>query len=111
MTLWQALERTLSTWPIDQTPKIHFSSPRTSMIAIEQKDKSGHKRRILRQPRLSQHADLIDPFAFIQFLRSVQTNRDFDVMLECKAQDVALLRLRRQLCRLAPDLVARHKMT
>jgi hypothetical protein len=33
------------------------------------------------------------------------------VMLECKAKDIALLRLRRHLERLAPDLVASHQIS
>jgi len=110
MTLGQALELALSTWPADQTPKIHFSTPRTSMIVTEQRDESGRKKRVLRQPRLSQHADFIDPFSFIDLLRIARGNRDFDVMLECKAQDLALLRLRKHLDRLAPDLVAQYQI-
>ena len=77
------------------------------MVASERTDQAGTKSRALRQPRLCQHADLVDPFAFIDLLRQAATGRDFDVMLECKAKDVALLRLREQLARLSPDLVAR----
>jgi UV DNA damage endonuclease len=43
------------------------------------------------------HADLIDPIAFEQFLRYSAAGLDFDVMLEAKAKDLALLRLRDQL--------------
>jgi hypothetical protein len=50
---------------------------------------------------------LIDPFAFAAFLDSVADLRPFDVMLECRGKDLALLRLRQQLGRLHPDLVAR----
>jgi hypothetical protein len=32
-------------------------------------------------------------------------------MLECKAKDVALLRLREQLTRLAPELIERFQIT
>jgi UV DNA damage endonuclease len=110
-TLGQALALALSTWPPEQTPKIHFSTPHTAMIAGQRSDETGSKRHILRQPRLCQHADLIDPFAFIALLRQAPTNRDMDVMLECKAKDLALLRLRRHLARLAPDLVERYHIT
>ena len=68
-------------------------------------DDSGEKYK-LRQPRWTQHADFIDPFAFIAFLRAVRAAglRDFDVMLETKAKDLALLRLREDVPGLAPDL-------
>ena len=110
-TLLQALELALSTWPPEQTPKIHFSTPHTAMVASERTDQAGTKSRALRQPRLCQHADLVDPFAFIDLLRQAATGRDFDVMLECKAKDLALLRLRGHLARLAPDLVERYPIT
>lgn len=101
-SLEQALNLALSTWPPGQTPKIHFSSPRTALVAAPKRSTSG----AYRLPRLSQHADLIDPFAFIELLRLAPRRRqDLDVMLECKAKDVALLRLREQLADLAPDLV------
>jgi len=111
MTSAEALHLALSTWPEDQTPKIHFSSPRTSMNTVETRDNAGTKRKRLREPRTTQHADLIDPFAFIQLLDSVREERDFDVMLECKAKDLALLRLRKHLDRLAPAAVASHRIT
>lgn len=52
-------------------------------------------------PPSSAHADLIDPFAFARFLRETVRDRDVDVMLEAKAKDLALLRLRDQLQRAA----------
>lgn len=110
VTLRQALDMAFGTWPADQTPKIHFSTPQTAMVLSDQRDELGRKRRLLRQPRLCQHADLIDPFAFLDLLRTVEGCRDFDVMLECKAKDLALLRLRRHLDQLAPHLVARHQI-
>ena len=42
------------------------------------------------------HADDIDPISFEPFIRDAP-ERDFDVMLEAKAKDLALLRLREQL--------------
>jgi UV DNA damage endonuclease len=55
----------------------------------------------------NQHSDFIDPFDFIDLLRSVRTAnlRPFDIMLEAKAKDLALLRLREQMAKFAPDLV------
>jgi UV DNA damage endonuclease len=116
VSLGQALALALGTWPADQTPKIHFSSPRTAMVAAsrprsttEDGEPTGPRQAVYRQPRLSQHADLIDPFAFTDLLRlRGHLGRDFDVMLECKAKDLALLRLRRHLSRLAPEYVERY---
>ncbi len=48
-------------------------------------------------PQLRAHADLVDPIAFEQFLGSTSGDADFDVMLEAKGKDLALLRLREQL--------------
>ena len=110
VALPKALRLALSTWPENQTPKIHFSTPRTCMNVTDTRDERGKRTQRLRQPRLSQHADLIDPFAFIDLLRSVRRERDFDVMLECKAKDLALLRLRKHLVRFAPDLVAHYQI-
>ena len=77
------------------------------MVRTETGSESGAKSTALRLPRLSQHAALIDPFSFIDLLRTYSDSRDFDVMLECKAKDLALLRLREHLRRFAPDLVSR----
>lgn len=102
-----ALALALNTWPEEQTPKIHYSSPRTALIATE-RSQSSPEGPGYRLPRLSQHADLIHPFAFIDLLHLAPCRtRDLDVMLECKAKDVALLRLREQLSNLEPDLVER----
>lgn len=111
VSLEQALNLAFSTWPADQTPKIHFSTPHTAMIAVEKRDESGQKHRTLREPQLSHHADLLDPFAFIALLHAASAGRDFDVMLECKAKDIALLRLRKHLARFVPDLDERWNIT
>jgi len=93
----EALGLALATWPDDCVPKIHYSSPRT---AVEERRKRVG-RRVERQivlPPLRAHADLIDPIGFEAFLRGPAAGREFDVMLEAKAKDLALLRLREQLC-------------
>lgn len=60
-------------------PKIHFSSPKS------EKD-------------FRSHADWIDPGEFREFLGiAARTGRDFDVMLEAKSKDSALLKLSEQL--------------
>ncbi len=92
----EALEAALATWPAGVTPKIHFSSPKTAM---EQRSKRVGRRveRSWVLPQLRAHADVIDPIAFEHFLRETAAGLDFDVMLEAKAKDLALLRLREQL--------------
>jgi UV DNA damage endonuclease len=40
---------------------------------------------------------MIDPIAFEHFLSETAAGLDFDVMLEAKAKDLALLRLRDQI--------------
>jgi len=110
-SLEQAMDRAVRTWPKDQTPKMHFSSPRTALTAVDKRSATGDKQPAFRLPRPTQHADLIDPFAFVDLLGLAPCqDRDLDVMLECKAKDVALLRLREQLARLAPELVARCRV-
>jgi UV DNA damage endonuclease len=92
----EALELALATWPPDVRPKIHYSSPKTAME--ERRRRVGRRVErswVLPQPRA--HADVIDPIAFEQFLRETAAGLDFDVMLEAKAKDLALLRLREQL--------------
>jgi UV DNA damage endonuclease len=92
----EALERALATWPDGVRPKIHYSTPKTAME--EKKRKVG--RRIERSwvlPQLRAHADMIDPIAFEHFVTQTAAGHDFDVMLEAKAKDLALLRLREQL--------------
>ncbi len=110
ISLATAAQLALDTWPKTQIPKVHYSSPSTSVKLVETKSSSGRRRR-LRLPRTTLHADLIDPFAFAAFVRIVSGVRPFDVMLECKGKDLALLRLRRQLARMAPELVAQLAIT
>jgi UV DNA damage endonuclease len=92
-----ALELALATWPPEVTPKIHYSTPKT---AVEERRRRVGRRveRSLVLPQLRAHADLIDAIAFEQFLANA-SGLHFDVMLEAKAKDVALLRLREQLSR------------
>jgi UV DNA damage endonuclease len=92
----EALALAAATWPPGVRPKVHFSSPRT---AVEERKRRNGRRveRTLALPPLRAHADLVDPIAFEHFLTSTVAGRDVDVMLEAKAKDLALLRLREQL--------------
>jgi UV DNA damage endonuclease len=101
--LLDALAACLATWPADVRPKIHFSSPRTELNVEKQ---PGKAEPLIRPPQWRNHADYAHPFEFIELLRLAQGSRPFDVMLEVKAKDVALLQLRRDLARFAPELAA-----
>jgi UV DNA damage endonuclease len=105
----QALDICLRSWPPRAKPKIHFSSPSTAMRIVERgASRNGSTSPLLRAPRPTQHADFADPFQFIDFFSKVRQGaaREFDVMLEVKGKDLAVLRLREDLARLAPNLVA-----
>jgi UV DNA damage endonuclease len=92
----EALALALSTWPEGAPPKVHFSSPRLDVGERSRRD----GRRVIRTPTLPdlrQHADLIDPIAFETFALDALAGTHADVMLEAKAKDLAVLRLREQL--------------
>jgi UV DNA damage endonuclease len=88
-----AARRALSTWN-GVRPKIHFSSPRLDGREVTRRNKI-----VLEAPLLRQHADYVDPWTFADFLEPL-ADLDFDVMLEAKAKDLALIRLRQDLERL-----------
>lgn len=86
---------------------VHFSSPRTELREIKRKNRKTKKREIvLLPPLLLGHADYNNPFEFVTMMRQLE-GLEFDVMLEAKAKDLALLRLRTDLARVAPDVAAR----
>ena len=92
-TLLDALHSALRTWPVDQQPKVHLSSSRTELRYLY-----NHGQRHMAFPLANQHSDFINPFELIDLLRLTQEHnlRPFDIMLEAKAKDLALLRLREQ---------------
>ncbi len=99
------------TWPDGVRPKIHFSSPRTELREVKRKDKATKKNKIVLIPPIwTGHADYCQPFEFIGFMRQVG-HLDFDVMLESKVKDLALLRLRPDMLRYAPDVAAMFGLT
>ena len=129
------LERFLATWPDGVRPKIHFSSPRTEMREVKQKVSARERaaaagsgkasagevlkaplkpaarvKTVLRPPIWTGHADFTNPFEFATFMR-MAVGLVFDVMLEGKAKDLSLLRLRPDLLRFAPDVAARFGIT
>lgn len=73
-----AMERALATWSVsDGRPELHYSTQR-------------------RRARIGAHADMIDANEFVHFINFLP-RRAVDVMLEAKAKDKALLKLRRDL--------------
>lgn len=92
----EALAMAFGTWPEGVTPKIHYSSPRLDIE--ERRRKVG--RRVERTPAIPQlraHADLVDPIGFEYLIRETTDLGPFDVMVEAKGKDLAVLRLREQL--------------
>jgi UV DNA damage endonuclease len=100
MDLAEAARGCLATWQgWEARPKVHFSSPRTDWgFRYGSEERS-------RAPNWSSHAEFADPFAFIAFYCAIADLAP-DVILEAKAKDVAVLQLRRDLVRYAPDLAA-----
>ncbi len=97
-----ALALALATWLPGQRPKIHYSSQRTEAHLLQAR--RGDARRVI-APRHGQHSDYINPFEFAAFLAEAHGLPPFDIMLEAKAADLALLRLREDLGRFAPELI------
>lgn len=92
LAVGEAARRALATWPEGVTPKVHFSSPRLDARIVTR-----GKREVEAPPLLSQHADYVNPWEFAGFLREVGREAEFDVMLEAKMKDAALLKLRADL--------------
>ncbi len=111
LELKPTLEKYLRTWPLKVRPKIHISSPRTEMREVKRKDrKTGKKKVVLQAPVWTGHADFVHPWEFISFFRSLP-EMQADVMLEAKTKDLAVLRLRQDLLRYAPDVAQRFGLS
>ncbi len=97
----------LATWPAGVRPKVHFSTPNNGMREVKRRDRQTKKtRKVAVAPVWTGHADFCSPFEFAAFMR-IAEGLEFDVMLESKVKDVALIRLRPDLLRYAPDVAAR----
>lgn len=93
LSLGEAARAMLATWPAGVQPKIHFSSPKLdSRVVIRA------KKEVEVPPLLSQHADYVNPWELASFLREVGPV-PFDIMLEAKMKDAALLKLRGEMDR------------
>ena len=98
-----AVSAAYGTWPSGVRPKVHLSSPRTELRVLERKRRDGRGKEVkLVPPLLEQHADFATPWDLRDLLEAAPG--PLDVMVEAKAKDVAVLWLRRQLERLAPEL-------
>jgi UV DNA damage endonuclease len=100
-TTREALAACLATWPAGEHPKIHFSTPRSDWLVTSV---PGAEEPVVRRTRWSYHADYVNPFEFIDFLGVAAELPDFDVMLEVRAKDLALIQLRHDLERYAPEI-------
>ncbi len=108
LEMGETLRRFLRTWPEGVRPKMHWSCARTEMRELKRKNrKSGKTEMVLQPPVWTGHADYNNPFETIQFLRSI-ADVDVDVMLESKAKDLSLIRLRNDIARYAPELAGRY---
>lgn len=92
----EALRAALATWPGGVVPKIHYSTPKTALEERRERDGRQVRTRYVLPP-LRAHADMVDPIAFEEFVRGAARGETFDVMLEAKGKDIALVRLRDQL--------------
>jgi len=101
----------LAIWPAGVRPKVHFSTPNNGMRELKQRDrKTGKLKKAMVAPVWTGHADFCSPFEFAAFMR-LATGLEFDVMLESKVKDLALIRLRPDLLRYAPDVAARFGLS
>jgi UV DNA damage endonuclease len=96
-----ALGLALATWPAGARPEVHLSSPRSEAHLLP--PRPGHAATVL-PPRPGQHADFIDACALQRLLGAARGLPPFDLMLEAKAGELALLRLRAEIARRAPGL-------
>ncbi|MDQ2832166.1 MAG: UV DNA damage repair endonuclease UvsE [Acidobacteriota bacterium] len=104
----ETLTRFLKTWPEGVRPKMHFSCARTEMRELKRRNrKTGKMELVLQPPIWTGHADYNNPFETITWLRSI-AHLNTDIMLESKAKDLSLIRLRNDLARYAPELLARY---
>ncbi|HSH39548.1 MAG TPA: UV DNA damage repair endonuclease UvsE [Chthoniobacterales bacterium] len=107
LDLRETVEEFVASWPKGVRPKIHFSSPRTELRQLKRKVPKTRKKKIVLQPPIwTGHADFCQPFEFISMMRLLRV-LEFDVMIEAKSKDLALMRLRRDLQRYAPDVAER----
>lgn len=102
LPLGLALGLALATWPTTTRPKVHLSSQRSEAHLLP--GRAGVGPHIL-APRPGQHADFIAVSDLERLLRAAHGLPSFDLMLEAKAGELALARLRHELAQRQPALV------
>ena len=92
-----ALRACLATWKPTLIPKIHFSSQRrTDRESVRVNRVTREKVTSVMAPKPGQHADWVDAMEFTALVGGAD-GFAFDIMLEAKQKDLALLQLRRDL--------------
>lgn len=104
LSLALALGLALATWPPGLRPEVHLSSQRSEAHLLP--GRAGAPPRVL-PPRPGQHADFVAAGDLERLLRAASGLPPFDLMLEAKAGELALLRLRSEIARRAPALANR----
>ncbi len=90
----EACRRCVATWPAGQTAKIHYSTQRAAEREVTRRNRTtGERTTVLQAAKAGQHDDWIDPDDFLAATSDVR----YDVMLEAKQKDLAVLRLREAL--------------
>ncbi len=101
----EACRRCVATWRDGQTAKIHYSTQRAAERKVTRRNRATGEPTTARQAaKAGQHDDWIDPDDFLAFLAAAPDLR-YDVMLEAKQKDLALLKLREAIA--SADLGAR----
>jgi len=98
-----ALGLALASWPVSVRPKVHLSTPRSEAHLMPAHH--GQAARIV-PPRRGQHADFIAASDLLHLLHATNGLPPFDLMLEAKAGDIALLQVRNEVQQMEPDLAA-----
>lgn len=98
-----ALGLALATWPRGLRPEVHLSSQRSEAHVLPPRPSA--PARIL-PPRPGQHADFVALGDLERLLRAATGLPPFDLMIEARAGELALLRLRAEISRHAPALAA-----
>jgi UV DNA damage endonuclease len=87
----------IPTWPHGVRPKIHFSSARQEDRSITRRDRAtGERVTSVAAALRFQHADWVGTEEFAAFLADAAP-LVFDVMVEAKRKDLAMLKLRSEL--------------
>lgn len=104
LPLGLALGLALATWPSGTRPEVHLSSQRGEAHLLPAR--AGQPPRVL-PPRPGQHADYVAAADLERLLRAACGLPPFDLMVEAKAGELAVARLRTELTRRDPALAER----